>query len=148
MKTLTLVLLVVVFSLLAGAAFAQQATLTTLGSGTIKVGDTVQASIKFQNTAPTDPPIVITAYATYTDALGNPQQSNTATVTLTLIRPITVGAFNVTLPSNLGYVTGSANIGGTAVPAVVASGVLTLTPAGLVLNQQDVKQIDLQFKGQ
>lgn len=89
---------------------------------TLRPGLTAPVTVTLANTLAPKPDVVITAGATWQDALGNEYTTQAAPLVLPVVQPITVKTFALTIPSGCEYVVGSGLVNGVAVEPSPLSG--------------------------
>jgi hypothetical protein len=147
MKIMKTAFFVFIFLLLSISAMAQQAASVTLtvAKPTLVSGDVTNATIDIKNVQVLAATFTISATGTWLDAHGTQYTTTAVSAPIQITKPITVSTISIPIPSTLTYVANSANIGGTAVPATLSSGTLTIT-VNRVLNEQEFVDVVLQLK--
>ena len=89
---------------------------------TLRPGLSAPVTVTLTNTLTPRPDIVVTAGATWQDALGNEYTTAAAPLVLPVVQPISVKTFSLTIPAGCEYVTGSGLVDGVAQEPAPLSG--------------------------
>lgn len=89
---------------------------------TLRPGLTAPVTVSLTNTLAPKPDVVLTAGATWQDALGNEYTTQAEPLTLAVVQPVTVQTFALTIPAGCEYVAGSGLVDGVAQEPVPLSG--------------------------
>ena len=126
---------------------AQAQSVTITGPAAVTPGTIAELTATITNTLTPRAPIILTASATYTDSLGNPQTATATPLSLTIVQPETFSALTMTLPLSLSYVLGSAT-SSLPVLGTTSAGVLTLSLGGGGAVLTEGQSVAIQFKVQ
>jgi hypothetical protein len=89
---------------------------------TLRPGLAAPVTVTLANTLAPKPDVVLTAGATWRDALGNEYTTQAAPLTLAVVQPVTVQTFALTIPAGCEYVTGSGQVDGVVREPVLLAG--------------------------
>jgi hypothetical protein len=106
---------------------------TAPAAASVKHGASIAMTATLKNTLTPIAPVTLAATVDWVDEESLPQTASASSV-ITVIQPITVSAYRVTIPTRFSFVTGTGTIGGSPGTPTVASGVLTF-PLITTLNE-------------
>jgi hypothetical protein len=89
---------------------------------TLRPGLTAPVTVTLTNTLMPKPDVVLTAGATWQDALGNEYTTQAAPLVLPVVQPLAVKTFSLVVPAGCEYVVGSGLVDGVAQEPVPLSG--------------------------
>ena len=89
---------------------------------TLRPGLSAPVTVSLTNTLTPRPDVVLTAGATWTDALGNEYTTQAVPLVLPVVQPVSVKTFSLAIPAGCEYVTGSGLVDGVAQEPTSLSG--------------------------
>jgi hypothetical protein len=147
MKTLWILLsLIICFGLQSGIQ-AQELISTTLAivKTNLVAGEITIATVEVKNIQIMTPPFVLTSTATWDDTYGQSHSTSATSEPIQVIRPVTVNAISIPLPTSLTYVDASATSGGIPIATTITNGALSLTINKIIKEQESII-VTLQLK--
>ena len=116
--------LLVALALLTSTPLAADPLAVTMWSPqqTLRPGLSAPVTVSLTNTLTPRPDVVLTAGATWTDALGNEYTTQAVPLVLPVVQPVSVKTFSLTIPAGCEYVTGSGLVDGVAQEPTPLSG--------------------------
>lgn len=105
---------------------------------TLRPGLVAPVTVTLANTLTARPDVVVTAGATWQDALGNEYTTQATPLVLPVVQPITIKTFSLTIPSGCEYVVGSGIVDGVAQEPAPLSGQWVWSLQRELLEQQQL----------